>query len=188
MDIEGVRKNRASYQGEGTLQIVEGRMRGNPIFSTMGDLLGIDKLKDTTFHQMGGDFKIQDGAIVVPKLVLESTLLNLVATGKGDLDENLDLVVIGQLLGILEGIPILEWLDKVTTFVGGKFLKIHIQGTVREPKMKVMPLFREEIESVYGFTKDAGKSLFSPNWDSNLFRPQKWIPSLLPGSKKDEEK
>lgn len=126
------------YVGSGHIQLSDIHFISNPIFSEVAQALSIPIFKDITFHEISGDYHIQDRKIFLDDLKFGHPVMDLVASGTVGTDRSLDLTLTVEWFKIVEDVPLLaQTMDLINT-LAGKVMRIRVKGTFDDPDLTLL--------------------------------------------------
>ncbi len=189
VSMQGKSGQKKSIEGRGQAKLSQGKMEQYPLLQMLGQTLQIDELSQLELHKAQLDVRIGNGRVYVDSLTLESTNLNLNATGDVRFDGKLSLdagLAINQKISrqipkwVLSNFKPLEGDDR-------KSLPFTITGTLQRPETDlVRVLMGEKIERQATDLLRAFRDLAGGNKKNSSEKKKKKASDDRKGSKKSD--
>lgn len=136
--VKGRLKSQATYQGNGSISVRNGKLWQTDIFKAMGKLpfLKVEGLDQVTFHDMSATFDIHDKKLWTRNMTLLSDTVNLILDGSIGFDQSMDLLMDiqysnGVRLGAMDTGGLAPF---IVNQVGDFISQYRITGTLKDPK------------------------------------------------------
>lgn len=162
----------STFVGEGSLLLRNTRILGGPIFPLLGKILKAPVVKDLTFSDIRGAYRIQSEKIIFERLFLDSPGVRLFAVGAvgflGQLDMDISVGFYSQTLNKIPGFTTMtSWLHQF----GSSFLKFRATGTLTEPELSAVPFSADMVERALGGNPDQPNDSSPPPEPTPTSRP-----------------
>ena len=127
-------------QGKGQARLLDGEVRGYPLFSELGEILKIKELQRLRFEEGNIDYTFSDKTVFVQSMVLRSDSLSLKARGKvengGELDFDAELHMNKKLRSRLPDLMKSNFQDAEDPDY--KYVTFRVTGDLEDPKTDLL--------------------------------------------------
>ena len=129
---------REPFTATGDLTIEKSRFVSSKIFYSLGGLLKLPGFEDISFSTIRGPYRMQDTVFYADGITFDNPLMNIRSTGTIGPASKLDLQLRIEFLQITEKIPLVKNVMEVFNKFAGKLLQVKVEGTISEPKLRLL--------------------------------------------------